>query len=503
MAKSRNQYIAENSDYNYDEDLIAFSLIDKATVTGLKKTVNETKDEDWNIKQLNSKLLQGILNGDSVQKIADSFLTVVGNNEASAERNARTMVTGAENKGRLDSYENLAGQGVVQKKVWIATPDDRTRESHFELDGEEVDIDQAFSNGLMFPGDQSGDPSEWWNCRCSMRDHIVGFVKPDGSIKYVNGDRGDTLHSKQMQEEKERRETENKSSQETISEQDENIKRDYDCDFAKNYGEDYYNAMCDRVDNCDNENLKAVWEQYQSKIGASDPNYKGRAYASAGRIHVNKAKDEAGSSWEMPYEVTFHESGHAVDFLSKDLAESTGLKLSFSSAYEDGLFPNTIKEEVQALVDQKDAELKALFKEHKGDYEWLHENGLISDYSYSLYKSAGSFFGGEPKYSKSMAYAAIETEIKAITGGGMAIADISDMLEGATKGKISCGYGHGKSYWKPIFGVEEKLATEAFAEMTSATITNDKSLETIKQYLPKSYEVYNDMLKDIASKSGG
>lgn len=216
MAKSRNQYIAENSDYNYDEDLIAFSLIDKATVTGLKKTVNETKDEDWNIKQLNSKLLQGILNGDPVQKIADSFLTVVGNNKASAERNARTMVTGAENKGRLDSYENLAGQGVVQKKVWIATPDDRTRESHFEIDGEEVDIDQAFSNGLMFPGDQSGDPSEWWNCRCSMRDHIVGFVKPDGSIKYVNGDRGDTLHSKQMQEEKERRETENKSSQEII-----------------------------------------------------------------------------------------------------------------------------------------------------------------------------------------------------------------------------------------------------------------------------------------------
>jgi uncharacterized protein with gpF-like domain len=157
------------------------------------------------MKQLNSKLLQGILNGDPVQKIAESFLVVVGNNEASANRNARTMVTGAENKGRQDSYENLADQGVVQKKVWIATPDDRTRESHLELDGEEVDIDQAFSNGLMFPGDQSGDPSEWWNCRCSMRDHIVGFVKPDGSIKYVDGNRSDTLHDQQMQEEKERR----------------------------------------------------------------------------------------------------------------------------------------------------------------------------------------------------------------------------------------------------------------------------------------------------------
>lgn len=217
MAKSRNQYIAENSDYNYDEDLIAFSLIDKATVTGLKKIVNETKDEDWNIKQLNSKLLQGILNGDSVQKIADSFLTVVGNNEASAERNARTMVTGAENKGRLDSYENLAGQGVVQKKVWIATPDDRTRESHFELDGEEVDIDQAFSNGLMFPGDQSGDPSEWWNCRCTMRTHIVGFRRADGSISEVNYERDTTLHDNQIEQIKEeRKEEEEKTTHENI-----------------------------------------------------------------------------------------------------------------------------------------------------------------------------------------------------------------------------------------------------------------------------------------------
>lgn len=205
MAKSREQYIAENSEFDYEADLVSFSLIDKATVSGLKKTINETKDESWNLKQLNSKLLQGILNGDSVPKIAESFLAVVGNNEASAIRNARTMVTGAENKGRQDSYDNLAEQGVVQKKVWIATPDDRTRESHLELDGEEVDIDEEFSNGLKYPGDTDGDPAEWWNCRCSMRDHIVGFLKPDGSISYVKGERGDSRHNEQINKERDKR----------------------------------------------------------------------------------------------------------------------------------------------------------------------------------------------------------------------------------------------------------------------------------------------------------
>ena len=193
---------------------ITFSLIDKSTVIRRqkegdiklpKKKISVSKDEQWNTKLMNSKLLQGLLNGDSIPKIAVSLADVIGNNKASAVRNARTMVTQAENGGRLDSYENLAEQGVVQKKVWIATPDDRTRESHLELDGEEVDIDEEFSNGLMYPGDPSGDPEEVWNCRCSMRDKIVGFKRADGSVSYVNYSRDKTTHDEQMEAEKKRR----------------------------------------------------------------------------------------------------------------------------------------------------------------------------------------------------------------------------------------------------------------------------------------------------------
>ena len=214
MAKSREQYIWENSESNYDEDLISFSLIDEATIKRRQREgdiklpsrkVDVPKDERWNTKQLNSKLLQGILNGDSIPNIAKSLLDVIGNNEASAVRNARTMITQAECGGRQDSYEDLADQGVVQKKVWIATPDDRTRESHIEIDGEEVDVDDNFSNGLAYPADPSGEPEEVWNCRCSIRTHIIGFRREDGTIVEVGHDRDKTLHDKQMAEEKERR----------------------------------------------------------------------------------------------------------------------------------------------------------------------------------------------------------------------------------------------------------------------------------------------------------
>lgn len=199
--------------YNTPEDQVTFNLIDKYTVDRLRRDgdiklparkLDVAKDERWNSKQMASKLLQGILNGSSIPTIAESILSVVGNNKSSAIRNARTMTTNAENHGRLDSYNNLAKQGVVQKKVWIATPDDRTRESHIDVDGEEVDIDKAFSNGCMFPGDPKAPGEEVWNCRCTMRDHIIGFRRKDGSISRVEYGRDETTHDRQMSELKNR-----------------------------------------------------------------------------------------------------------------------------------------------------------------------------------------------------------------------------------------------------------------------------------------------------------
>lgn len=200
--------------YDNSDDDITFNIIDKSTVRRLqrdgkvdvpKKKVNIPKDMRWNKKQLASKLLQGIQSGDSITSIAKSLTDVIGNNMVSAMRNARTMTTSAECHGRVDSYKELESQGVLMKKVWIATPDDRTRESHLDLDGEEADLDDAFSNGCQFPGDALGPPEEVWNCRCSIRNHIIGVQHANGSISYIGTDRDETMHDKQMQEEIERR----------------------------------------------------------------------------------------------------------------------------------------------------------------------------------------------------------------------------------------------------------------------------------------------------------
>ena len=213
-------------EYYTEQDRVVFNTLNRETVDRLRrqgdiklppKKLDIPKDKKWNTKILNSMLLQGIENGSSMKDIAKSIFPeimsksnpleagIIHKNEVSAIRNARTMVTNAENQGRLDSYEDLAEKGVVMKKVWIATPDDRTRASHLEIDGEEVDIDEKFSNGCECPGDPNGPPEEVWNCRCSMRSHIIGFRKKDGSIREVNYKRDETMHKEQMQEEKERR----------------------------------------------------------------------------------------------------------------------------------------------------------------------------------------------------------------------------------------------------------------------------------------------------------
>lgn len=219
----------ERDKYLTEEDSISFNIIDEGTLEVLKKeevalpynpkVVNIPKDERWNMKQMTSKLMQGIMQGDSIPKISKSFMDVVGNNSVSATRTARTMVTQCENKGRLDSYKTLDMQGVVQEKVWIATPDSRTRASHLDVDSESVDVRDTFSNGLEYPADPNGDPAEVYNCRCSMRTEIIGFRRTDGSISYVGYVRDETMHYGQILNEKNRRNAEARQKIEKIFEQ--------------------------------------------------------------------------------------------------------------------------------------------------------------------------------------------------------------------------------------------------------------------------------------------
>lgn len=163
---------------------IGFDLADPNTIRRLAtkqenllpyKKINGRKDIRWNVEKINAEVTQGILQGESIPNIAKRLSKVLEMNKASAIRNARTTVTSAQNKGRIDMLHDAAEKGVIMQKGWSSAHDKRVRASHQMLDGEFVGMDDEFSNGLEYPGDPDGDPEEVYNCRCALIYDVVGF----------------------------------------------------------------------------------------------------------------------------------------------------------------------------------------------------------------------------------------------------------------------------------------------------------------------------------------
>ena len=174
---------------------VSFSLIDANTVKHLATTdksllpqykLNVAKDVRWNTKKLNSEVLQGILQGDSIPKIAKRLERVENMNKNASIRTARTMVTSAENKGRMDMLDKAESEGIIAQKVWISALDTRTRDWHRDLNGVSQDRDKPFENSvgkIMYPGDPSADAANVYSCRCTLGYEILGFKKVEGSLK--------------------------------------------------------------------------------------------------------------------------------------------------------------------------------------------------------------------------------------------------------------------------------------------------------------------------------
>lgn len=154
-----------------------FTLVDRNTVKELLQNdqsllpeprVNIPKEQRWNKQKLNSAILQGVITGESIPQIAKRLRTVTDMSKNAAIRNARTMTTGAENRGRVDSYKRAEKMGIKLHQRWLATHDSKTRQTHRYIDGEVQEVGERFSNGCRYPADPLGAPAEVYNCRCTL-----------------------------------------------------------------------------------------------------------------------------------------------------------------------------------------------------------------------------------------------------------------------------------------------------------------------------------------------
>lgn len=154
----------------------------------VSKAIAEKRAERWSKQRIQSVMTQGILQGESIPKLATRLAREVGeSNRKAAIRNARTMTTNAQNAGRYEAYRRADAMGIELSIEWQATLDDRTRHDHRLLHGQRRNIDEPFEvpvDGdivkILYPAQLGGEESDIpqsmiWNCRCTLLAWVKGF----------------------------------------------------------------------------------------------------------------------------------------------------------------------------------------------------------------------------------------------------------------------------------------------------------------------------------------
>lgn len=145
----------------------------------------------WNKQKINAEVTQGILQGESMTKIASRMENVVGMEERSAIRNARTATNGAHNAGKENSFKEAQDLGIDVQQMWLAALDDRTRATHRQLDGQIRKIGEKFEcrhklkvYEIEYPCDPTAAPEMVYNCRCTLIPYLPEYDKGSLELRY-------------------------------------------------------------------------------------------------------------------------------------------------------------------------------------------------------------------------------------------------------------------------------------------------------------------------------
>lgn len=148
-------------------------------------------------KRITAEVSRGIASsmtyGQVAQQLAAKMTGIYknpGGALAYSMRIARTEGHRIQCQATMVACYNAKDRGANIVKQWDATLDGRTRDSHSAVDGEWKELDEKFSNGLMFPGDPSGRAEEVIHCRCALlqksRDSLKnGFTKMNNFTKQL------------------------------------------------------------------------------------------------------------------------------------------------------------------------------------------------------------------------------------------------------------------------------------------------------------------------------
>jgi HK97 family phage portal protein len=162
MVLARKKTLNED-DFNHRVNSLLQVKMDK--LSGINDTI-KTRLENALRTTLQTQIGAGASVSMQVSALQDAVRDFFNLSSSRALLIARTESGSAINGGSMLYYENEG----VNKKEWVTAHDELVRESHRECEAQgAITMDRSFTNGLMYPQDQSnGDAGEVCNCRCSL-----------------------------------------------------------------------------------------------------------------------------------------------------------------------------------------------------------------------------------------------------------------------------------------------------------------------------------------------
>lgn len=247
-------------------------------------------------KKITAQVSRGISTGMSFQQVAKQLADYTNIGFNNAVRIARTEGHRIQVQSGMDACYKAKEKGADVVKQWDSTLDSSTRESHQKVDGEVRELNEKFSNGLMFPGDPSGGAAEVVNCRCALLQRARWAL--EGSFTKMNNftKQLETFESPEAYEEFKKGffSAENKKYMNYVQQMEEKYKTK---DFAK-----VLDSMTDQE------------YKHYSKLLESNPMFNKKApKASKPTFTPAKTKDEAAEYAEKFFDVDANYTKYNID----------------------------------------------------------------------------------------------------------------------------------------------------------------------------------------------
>jgi HK97 family phage portal protein len=174
-ALAAGRSMTEGKLYEFDgEDKADGAGISDALRAKLEKLIEEAARviTDETLSEIQAVLREATGTNLTVQEIANALKDKLVDQmpDVRARRIARTETGMLENAGNLEGFKE---QEFVNRKGWLCSFVEKSRDAHIEADGQEVGIDEDFKVGgesLEYPGDRRGGASAGnvINCLCAV-----------------------------------------------------------------------------------------------------------------------------------------------------------------------------------------------------------------------------------------------------------------------------------------------------------------------------------------------